>query len=452
MSLRTVAQAVGGTLVGGDTMITGVAIDTRTIQDGELFVALRGPHFDGHDFIDEARAQHAAAALVSTPIETGLSHVRVRDTRCALGDLGAYWRARFSLPVTAVTGSNGKTTVKEMLGSILGNAALVNVGNLNNEIGVPLTLCRIRDGHRFAVIEMGMNHLGEIDRLSRMTRPDIAIITNAATAHLEGVGTLHDVARAKAEIFNGMRETGVAILNADDPFFAFWCRCAQPRRCVTFGLSPDCDLWADIAQTFPQLRATLHTRVGEAAVSLRLPGAHNAYNALAATAAALELGIALDRIREGLERLPPVPGRLVPRRAACGAQIYDDTYNANPASLHQALEILAAAPAPRILVLGDMGELGGGAASLHAEAGHRAREAGVSQLFAIGPLARHAAEAFGPAARHFEDPDALLEALQQSVDASTALLIKGSRFMRMEDVVAALVADASTPDTIGGAP
>ncbi|MDH3281006.1 MAG: UDP-N-acetylmuramoyl-tripeptide--D-alanyl-D-alanine ligase [Gammaproteobacteria bacterium] len=420
--------------------MTGVATDTRTLQAGELFVALRGPRFDGHTFVEQACARHAAAALVSEQVADKLAQVRVPDTLKALGDLGAYWRARFELPVTAVTGSNGKTTVKEMLGSILGPSALINAGNLNNEIGLPLTLCRIRAGHAFVVVEMGMNHLGEIERMSRMARPDIAIITNAAAAHLEGVGTLRGVARAKSEIFAGMPESGVAILNADDPFFALWRERARPRRCVTFGMTSARDVWADVERAFPGARFTLHTPAGSVAVTLPLPGIHNVYNALAAAGAARELDVDLEHIRAGLERVSPVPGRLVGRRATCGAQVFDDTYNANPASLHMALDTLAAAPAPRILVLGDMGELGEAAQRLHSQVGVQAREAGVSRLFAIGPLTRYAVEAFGPQARHFEQPGDLIDALNKEMGPETTVLIKGSRFMHMEDIVAAIVA------------
>ncbi|MDH3638736.1 MAG: UDP-N-acetylmuramoyl-tripeptide--D-alanyl-D-alanine ligase, partial [Gammaproteobacteria bacterium] len=366
------------------------------------------------------------------------------------GDLGAYWRTRFSLPVTAVTGSNGKTTVKEMLGSILGAPALINAGNLNNEIGVPLTLCRLRKAHEFAVVELGMNHLGEIERLSLMTRPDIAIITNAAAAHLEGVGTIREVAQAKAEIFAGMSESGVVILNADDPFFEFWRERARPRRCVAFGLDSNRDVWADVDRTFPDAQLTLHTRTGNVAVILPLPGIHNVYNALAATAAALELGVDLEQIRAGLGRVSPMPGRLVARRARCGAHVFDDTYNANPASLQMALETLTAVPGPRILVLGDMGELGENAVQFHTEVGRKARKTGVSQLFAIGLLTRHAVEAFGPPARHFEDPRDLIDALEKQIDPRTTVLIKGSRFMHMENIVAAIVVNGDSARSSGG--
>jgi UDP-N-acetylmuramoyl-tripeptide--D-alanyl-D-alanine ligase len=288
-----------------------------------------------------------------------------------------------------------------------------------------------------------MNHLGEIERMSHMARPDIAIITNAAPAHLEGVGSLKKVAQAKSEIFAGMPDTGVAVLNADDSFFAYWRERAQPRRCVSFGLTAQSDVWADVERAFPAAQFTLHAQGEHIAITLPLPGVHNVYNALAAAAAARALEMDLDRIRAGLERVAPVPGRLVARRAACGARVFDDTYNANPASLRMALETLCAAPAPRILVLGDMGELGAHAQRLHKDVGSEARAMGVSRLFAIGPLTRYAVEAFGESAQHFEDPAALIDVLKQALDPGATVLIKGSRFMHMEDIVAAIVADGA---------
>jgi len=450
MYLNEVAKAVQGDIKGSDVLIQGVSSDSRTLNTGEMFVALTGPRFDGHEFVAQAVTRAASAALVRHPVSTELPVVIVEDTTAALGRLGAYWRGRFDLPLIAVTGSNGKTTVKEMIGAILRqrHAGLVSAGNFNNAIGVPLTLCRLREPHRFAVVEMGMNHAGEIAYLTDLTRPTIALITNAAAAHLEGVGDVAAVARAKAEIFDGLPAHGVAVINTDDEFAGLWRERAGTRRIVSFGLSAGADVTA--AYEFSPTGSVLElwTGAGEVEVVLPLPGRHNVVNALAAAAAALAADADLASIKAGLETIKPVPGRLMALTGRDDTLIYDDTYNANPASVYAALDVLAAATGERLLVLGDMAELGPGEVDWHARVGARARELGIDALYALGPLSEATVESFGAGGCHFDDIAGLIEALQERVRPGSRILVKGSRRMRMERVVAALAADESAAGSV----
>lgn len=449
MRLDEVAKAVNGVLQGYDEMIEGVSTDTRRLRSGELFVALRGPHFNGHRFIDDARQHHAAAAMIEEAVATELATIQVTDTRTALAKLAAYWRDKFHIPVIGITGSNGKTTVKEMIGSILASAnrnALVTEGNLNNEIGVPLTLLRLRSVHRYAVVEMGMNHMGEIDRLTRMTRPTIALITNAAAAHLEGVRDLDAVARAKAEIFNGLGRGGIAVINGDDAFADFWRERAAPHSCLVFALNSKADVNGEYEFQDHTTRILIKTTQGNVDVHLRLPGLHNVANALAATCAVLPLGVDLDDIKAGLESIGPVRGRLQVRAGLRGVTILDDTYNANPASARAAIDVLARSAGWRLLVLGDMAELGAEETGLHRDIGRYAREQGIDALFAVGPLSRAAVEAFGDRARHFETHDLLASAVRALASQQMTVLVKGSRRMHMEDIVSVLAADGTPAD------
>jgi len=445
MSLAELAALLEGRLLGADARFTGVSHDTRTLAPGELYVALAGERFDGHDFLPQARARGAAGALVARALETTLPRVQVPDTRAALGRLAAHWRARFSLPLVAVTGSNGKTTVKEMIGAILGarGRGCVTRGNLNNDIGVPLTLLRLREGDRFAVIEMGMNHAGEIRCLAGLAAPTVALVTNAAEAHLAGLGSVEAVARAKGEIYEGLAPDGVAVINADDAHADLWRRLAAPRRLVTFGLERAADVMAEYRLDATGSDVRLHGAWGEAALRLRLLGRHNVGNALAAAAAALAAGADPDALARGLEQVRPVPGRLETRAGIRGARVIDDTYNANPASLAAALDVLARLPGERVLVLGDMAELGPGAAAFHREAGRRARTAGVARLYALGDLAAEAAASFGAGARRFDAHAPLIDALGQELHREATVLVKGSRVMRMDRVVAGLVPPAA---------
>jgi UDP-N-acetylmuramoyl-tripeptide--D-alanyl-D-alanine ligase len=444
MHLSEAARVLEAERTGADLEFSGVSTDTRSLQKDNLFVALQGPRYDGHDFIEQARARGAAGVLVQRRVETSLATLIVTHTRLSLGKLAADWRRRFDLPLVAVTGSNGKTTVKEMIAAILNRrgAALVTQGNLNNDIGVPLTLLALSAMHRYAVIEMGANHAGEIAHLTELARPTVALITNAGPAHLEGFGSIEGVARAKGEIYSGLGEHGVAVINHDDLYSPLWRTLARNHRCLSFGLKPGADVTGEFVMLDGATRLRLHTPHGGATVYLKLLGRHNALNALGACAAALAAGAGLEEVRAGLESMTPVKGRLESKRGVHGAQIIDDTYNANPASLKAALDLLADLPAPRWLILGDMAELGRQGAALHAEAGRVARARGVERLFATGELSRFAVQSFGPGADHFSDHRHLADVVHMELAAlaptPVTVLIKGSRASGMERVAAAL--------------
>lgn len=452
MRLSEAAAMAGGRLQGIDTVFESVSADTRSLQAGALFVALRGPNFDAHDFLEAAREQGAVAALVSRPAANTLPTIQVEDTRLALGRLAAAWRGRWSIPVVAVTGSNGKTTVKEMIAAILAQrgSVLATQGNLNNDIGVPLTLLRLRDEHRYAVIEMGANHTGEIAYVAQLARPTVAVVTNAGTAHLEGFGSLEGVARAKGELFQSLDEEGVAVLNADDRFAGLWAELIGTRRTVRFGLDQAADVSvvagteqmevSDLLATY----FTLRTPSGDISIRLQLCGRHNVINACAAAAAALTASASIEDVQQGLASLQAVKGRLQLKLAGPDLRVLDDTYNANPASLRAALQVLAMARGRKILVLGDMGELGAGAEDIHGELGEEARAAGVEQLFTTGVLSRFTAQNFGAGARHFSTQQDLIAALREVLSGMATrpvtVLVKGSRRMQMERVVTALLA------------
>lgn len=445
LSFGDLVEVLGARLLGDDGVFHGVCTDSRHLRAGELFVALAGPRFNGHDHVHAAAARGAVAAMVSHVVKTELPQLVVGDTRLALGDLASHWRGRFAIPLIAVTGSNGKTTVKEMLAAILGRHApvLATEGNLNNEIGVPLTLLRLDHEHGAAVVEEGASRPGDIAYLTRISQPTVAVVTNAAGAHLAGFGSLEGVARSKGEIFTGLPADGIAVINADDAFAELWRDLAGTRRTLTFALEAEADVRGDW-QSGQAL--SVRTPAGELQLSLPLPGRHNAMNALAATAAALAAGIALADIAAGLATLQPVPGRLSPRRGPGGSSLLDDTYNANPASLAAALAVLTAEPGEHWLALGDMAELGDDAAGQHAVAGRLAADAGVSRLYAVGELSRHAVEAFGDRAGvlalHFASRDDLIERLQEDLRSSVTLLVKGSRAARMDEVVTVLAGEA----------
>ncbi len=443
LDLAQIAELTGGRLIGAATQVSSVSIDTRHLEAGELFVALCGPRFDAHDFVARGAADRAAGLVVSRAVDTALPQVLVDDTGLALARLAEGWRERLAIPIVGLTGSNGKTTVKEMIGAILAQSRRVHVtqGNLNNHIGVPLTLLSIRPEHAYAVVEMGANHPGEIGGLTDLVRPDVALITNAAPAHLEGFRDLEGVARAKGEIFSGLAPEGVGIVNANDPFAPYWRQLVGARRrCLSFAL----DRPADVRGTYDRHgRLVLSTPRGEIVVTLSLHGRHNAQNALAAAAAALALEIPLEQIGAGLEAMRPVGGRLVPRPARNGAWILDDSYNANPSSFKAAVEVLVSRPGTLHLVLGDMGELGEAGPELHHRAGEFAREMGVERLYAFGPLSRATVEAFGPRGESFADLDELVQAVSARLSKGATVLVKGSRAMHMERVVEALRAPDS---------
>ena len=439
MQLSEAARVLAGSFTGSDNKFTGVSTDTRQLQPGALFFALQGPNFDGHGFIETARAQGAIAAAVAHPCESALPQIEVADTRLALGSLSAHWRQQFTLPVVGITGSNGKTTVRAMTAAILSQCGdtLATQGNLNNDIGLPLTLARLAADHSFAVLEMGANHPGEIDYLAGLAQPTIAIVTNAGPAHLEGFGDLQGVARAKGELFARLGKDGVAVINADDTFAPLWRELAAHCRIVEFGLQ-GADVTADWQGDASGSDVQLHTAAGNIELRLALPGRHNVMNALAASAAALAAGAGLDAVKAGLETLSQVAGRFNVHSLPGDITLIDDTYNANPESLQVALDVLALAPGDSWLVLGDMGELGADAAALHSAAGRNAREAGVSRLYGLGELAQLAVKAFDGPGGAYASMDELLAVLQRQLSGPLHILVKGSRRMRMERVVAAL--------------
>ena len=440
--LREAAHALDGEWSGDDAVFTAVSTDTRQLSPGALFVALTGPNFDGHDFVAVARERGACAALISRPVDDPLPQMRVADTRLALGRLAATWRTRFRHPLIALTGSNGKTTLKEMIAAILRvrGATLATEGNLNNDIGVPLTLLRLNGKQAYAVIEMGANHPGEIAYLTDLVRPDVAIINNAGPCHLEGFGDVAGVARSKGEIFQGLGPNGVAIINRDDPYADDWIALNPGRRIVDFGLD------APAAVSGQILDATTHhfrliTEDGQIEIRLPVPGRHNIRNALAAAAAALTVGATLDEVRQGLESLRGVGGRMQRLPGWHGGAVIHDAYNANPASLAAALQAVGAEPGRKWLVLGDMRELGPAADELHARSGQEARASGFERLYALGEHSRAAVRAFGGGGEHFATVEALAAALDCALQNSgepPLVLVKGSRGMRMERVVAAL--------------
>ncbi len=446
LSLDKLAKLVGRPFAAPNCEFQGISIDTRTLLPDNLFIAIKGEQFDGHDFIAEAVKKGASAALVERQLNTTLPQIQVPNTIDALGTLSHYWRDRYDLPIIGVTGSNGKTTLKNMIASILrtacGNPAqvLATEGNLNNNIGLPLNLLRLNAEHRYAVLEMGMNHFGEIAYLTRLAKPSIAVITNAAEAHLEGVQTIAGVARAKGEIFQGLQEQGIAILNSDDPHFAYWQSLIGTHRYLSFGLKNPSDVTAVIKDN-PSIE--LQTPNGELFVTLPLLGTHNVMNALAATAATLALNIDLTAIKQGLEQVASAPGRMQSYFLANGAHIINDTYNANPFSLQAAVNTLSAFAGTKIMVLGDMKELGADAEQLHYVAGEKMRNAGIDYLFTLGNLSALTTDAFGVPAKHFTDYKALAAALQPYLlEQNVTVLVKGSRSMRMERIITEIMPDA----------
>jgi UDP-N-acetylmuramoyl-tripeptide--D-alanyl-D-alanine ligase len=454
MDLANAAKVLKSRLFPGTGGIhfSSVSTNTRKLKQGDLYVALRGDNFDGANFLAQAVQNGAVAAVVNRDSYRGEPSpcplILVDDTRLALGQLAAYWRTQFDIPLVAITGSNGKTTVKEMLAAILRVAAgsdeavLATKGNLNNDIGMPLTLLQLNTQHRYAVIEMGMNHPGEIDYLTQLACPNVALINNASGAHLEGMGSIEAVAHAKGEIFAGLRHEGSAIINADDEHAALWRSLAGVHSLLEFGLNSQADVSGSWQPRGTGLRLIAQTPAGNFTADLQVPGEHNARNALAATAAATALNLSLESIVAGLEKFSGVAGRLQRSAARNGATVIDDSYNANPASLQAAIAVLAHAAGKRVLVLGDMGELGDDAASFHAGIGITARQSGIEKLYALGELSREAVREFGENGQHFESIEALQASLENELAANTTVLVKGSRFMKMERVVKYLEIDS----------
>uniref|UniRef100_C5CNF0 UDP-N-acetylmuramoyl-tripeptide--D-alanyl-D-alanine ligase n=2 Tax=Variovorax paradoxus TaxID=34073 RepID=C5CNF0_VARPS len=454
----TLAQAQqwipGARLVGdGATAIARVHTDTRTLAEGDLFVALKGERFDANEFLADAKARGAVAAIAHGGLEAaGLAGLEVPDSLAALGALGAGWRAQFDLPLIAVTGSNGKTTVTQMIAAVLvafrGDRALATAGNFNNEIGVPLTLLRLRAKHQHAVVELGMNHPGEIARLAAIARPTVALVNNAQREHLEFMATVEAVALENGAVFSFVPEDGTAVFPHGDEFAPLWNDMAHDgatRRCMTFGEHEDADISlvaAEWQQGAWQVR--IRTPLGDFDAQLHIAGRHNVVNALAATACALATGIPPETIARGLSAFEPVKGRskasavLLP--GGHSLTLVDDSYNANPDSVRAAIDVLAALPGPRLLVLGDMGEVGNRAPEFHAEVGDWARQRGIEAVYALGAETAHSIAAFdgGDNGRHFADIEALGAAVLARLPQVGSVLVKGSRFMKMERVVQAI--------------
>ena len=439
------AQIVGS----GAVRFNRVHSDTRTLQSGDLFVALRGDNFDAHDFLQQARDKGAVAALAHHGLlESGLPGLEVADSRLALGELAAAWRAQFTLPLIAVTGSNGKTTLTQMIASILraskADGAFATEGNFNNDIGLPLTLLRLRSSHQAAVVELGMNHPGEIAYLAALTRPTVAVVNNAQREHLEFMSTVEAVARENGTVLQALDASGVAVFPADDDYTRVWREIAGARRTLTFAQSGEADvtataLWADAGW-----QVAARTLAGPLEFNLHIAGRHNVKNALAAVACALAIDVPLACIAQGLSAFVPVRGRSRSLQISLPGHaltLIDDTYNANPDSMKAAIDVLAELPGPRLLVMGDMGEVGDQGPRFHREAGEQAWAAGIEMLFTIGAQSAQAHAAFG-SSRHFETMDELNAAVLAQVPKSVSVLVKGSRFMKMERVVQTIDASA----------
>jgi len=452
-TLQAAAAAVGGRLVGDDRPYAMVSTDSRTLSAGALFVALRGPNFDGGQFVAAAAARGAIGAIVDrlvtdAPEAAALPQVVVNDTQKALQGLATAWRGEFKIPIVAVAGSNGKTTTKEMTAAILSRrgTCLATHGNLNNHIGVPLTLMRLEASCQSAVIEMGANRRGDVAELVRMVKPKVAIITNAGAEHLEGFGDIQGVAEGEGEAVANLDPTATAVINADDAFAQFWRGLAQKSPVLTFGVNHPADFSARhsvqaIERGEFATRFTLVCPLGERDIKLAAGGAHNIANALAAAAAASAAGATLDDIAGGLADFRAVSGRLQLKASVGGSWLIDDSYNANPSSVRAGLDVLRAVSGPTWLVLGDMAELGTYSEDSHAQMGSYARACGVKRLFALGQLSSRAAETFGAGAEWFPDADSLIRRLQGELSSGVTVLIKGSRVNRLERVVQSLMSN-----------
>ncbi len=444
-SLVAAADCMNGVLRGDDRLFQGVSTDTRSIRDGELFFALQGPNFDGRDYVATAHKNGAAGAVVSSKIDSAIAQIEVDDARLALGRFGAAWRNSKNVRVVGITGSNGKTTLKEMVAACLASEAptLATEGNLNNDIGMPLMLTRIQDEHEYAVLEMGANHAGEIAYLASLANPDVVAITNAGAAHLEGFGSIEGVANAKGELLRNDNRPDVAVLNADDDYYEYWCSLVADVATLSFGFAEAADVRAsEITTSAAGSEFLLHLQDKRVAVSLPMPGKHNIRNACAAAAIATALNISPVKIKAALEHISPVRGRLQPVVGINGCTLFDDSYNANPLSVIAAAEFLASLAGESWFVIGDMKELGEDAEDLHREVGASARACGIDRLFAFGDLARNCVDGFGEGASWYGSLDALITDLLQA-HSSVNVLVKGSRSMRMERVVVAMRASDS---------
>ena len=451
MSLREAATAIGARLVGEDVRFDSVSTDSRTLELGALFIALSGQRFDGLRFIGAAKERGAVAAIVEEPDSSqgDLPFLVVENSRLALGRLAAHWRGRFDIPLVAVSGSNGKTTVKEMIAAILREHfgethALATEGNLNNDIGLPLTLLKLRPNHRAAVVELGVNHPGETATLAAIASPTVALINNAQREHQEFMKGVAEVAREHGAVFAAMRPEGTGVINADDEFSGYWRGLLAGRRVRDFGLEKPAQVGGHHRFTHFGSEIDLHTPRGAARVELHVDGRHNVLNAFAAAACGLAAGASLEAVARGLAAFRPIGGRMQRRTASSGTKLIDDSYNANPDSVRAAIDVLAAEGGAKVLLLGDMGEVGDRGVEFHQEIGRYARERGIDRLLGVGELSSACVAAFGEGARHFATVEALISAARAELRPRTTMLVKGSRFMRMERVVQALAGESSS--------
>ncbi|WP_018693485.1 UDP-N-acetylmuramoyl-tripeptide--D-alanyl-D-alanine ligase [Algicola sagamiensis] len=459
-TLDWIANAVHGKLMGPSLKVSSVSTDTRTIVDGDLFIALKGPNFDAHDFIETAIDAGATALIVERYVRRKVPQILVKDTRIALGELAAAVKQKVAPKTVAITGSTGKTSVKEMVSSILsqkGNV-LATKGNFNNDIGVPLTLLRLESQHKFAVVELGANHIGEIGYTSNLVKPDVAVINNVSGAHLEGFGDIYGVVRAKGEIFKGLASDGVAVINQSCEYFPEWEKRLQGQKEISYGYSGTENVWAQDVQLhgdgLPEFTLWVKNNDGSShnvRLTLPLPGQHNVSNALAASAICLAFGLMLEEIAEGLQQLNPVKGRVNVLPVKPGLTLIDDTYNANVASLRAGIDLLSSFEGKRILVFGDMGELGEQARSCHEQVGQYAQESGIDNLLTLGVLSQSASEVFQENGEHFSSRDRLIETLDhliQQTDEPVTVLVKGSRSAKMELVVNRMIELSKQPGVV----
>ena len=443
--LATLATIIGAKFSGVDLPCKGISVDTRTLLKGELYVALKGERIDGHAFIKEAEAKGAVGIIASEKIKTSLPTLIVPDTLVALGQLAKSHRDSFAIPIISVTGSCGKTSVKDMLYSILACAypVLATQSNFNNEVGVPLTLLKLKPEHKAAVVEMGARKPQDIGYLMQLASPSVSILTNAGIAHVEIFGSEEAIAKAKGEIFEYLTPTGTAVINQDDKNADYWKSLLRGQKCITFGMQNTDDQKPDISclaiQQDSGIQFELQTDIGTIPIHLSVLGKHNVMNALAAAAGARALGLSLESIQQGLAQFKSIPGRLENKIGIYGTQIIDDTYNANPTSVSAALAVLVQSPREKILILGDMKELGTKGPRLHYEVGVEAKQLGIEQVFCVGDLSAHTVEGYGAGAKHYSNKQNLIDDIKGCLEAKpTTVLIKGSRSMEMEEVVRAL--------------
>ena len=446
MLLSEISACVNGILWGEDLKISSISIDTRTLLKGDLYIAIKGDNFDGHSFVNKAEIAGAVAVLVEQKLATNLAQIVVNNSQLALAELAGKWKKKAVVETIAITGSNGKTTVKELIASILELAAnvLYTKGNLNNAIGVPLTLLKLNKHHQYAVIEAGANHIGEIAYSCEYVKPDVAVITNVGSAHLEGFGSIKGVAKAKSEIIQSLSTQGIAVLNRDDAFYDYWLDIAKDRKTVSFGMNATADFRAEqIRTTITNSEFENHfmllTSTEKIAIKLKLAGQHNVMNALAAAASVAQLGINLEQIKQGLERSKPIPGRLQPLPGIHGGLIIDDSYNANPNSVKAALQVLLESGGEPWVVLGALAEMGSNSLNIHKELGALIKSMNVVRLLTIGSDAEHTSSSFGKGATFFSSQEQLITFLNNNLKGNESILIKGSRSQKMEKIVAQLV-------------